>query len=396
MRHPLVLLPALAVLAACIREPLFPGTPRHSHEPVTAPRVMSDSAADPLAGTPPGEHVWLTAVRYPDGFDWERDTCAVEGTVWIDLYRDGKRILSVAAGESVHPDMHRFLGGHLYTDASTDTETVVRQDGNELFRFPGREALRGFLVREDGIHTLGQDRDGDGFSYRVDGRIVFRSETGTVLGTPDGSGPGALTEDGEDDWYACRAGAEYRVMRGAEVFCTAAEKEGVRALGYVGGKVCRVISARRRLFLEVDGRETALESRTGEALVWCRMTAWDDDILLLCCVSGAKGKRVFLQTALGRIFLPGDTAGDCLTEGKRMGWTETDGAGNLLRFRWSDGGSLDIAPGAYLAAGRCARLSDGHLLLALTGRGGAPNRFQRDAESTDIPFNGYFTSVTVE
>ena len=52
--------------------------------------------------------------------------------------------------------------------------------------------------------------------------------------------------------------------------------------------------------------------------------------------------------------------------------------------------------GGYLASGRCALLRNGHLLLALTGRDGTPNRFQQDLETTDIPFNGYFTSVTVE
>ena len=36
------------------------------------------------------------------------------------------------------------------------------------------------------------------------------------------------------------------------------------------------------------------------------------------------------------------------------------------------------------------------LFLALTGRDGAPNSLQEDGVHTDFPFNGYFTSVTVE
>ena len=31
-----------------------------------------------------------------------------------------------------------------------------------------------------------------------------------------------------------------------------------------------------------------------------------------------------------------------------------------------------------------------------TGRSGTSNRFQRDGEVTELPFNGYFTSVVVE
>ena len=71
----------LALLAeACIRDPLFPGTPRSSHEP-GGRRTDSTATDAPLAG----EHVYLTAVRFPDGYAWDLDTCAVEGEVWIDL-----------------------------------------------------------------------------------------------------------------------------------------------------------------------------------------------------------------------------------------------------------------------------------------------------------------------
>ena len=101
----------LALLAAaCIRDPLFPGTPRSSHEPDTG-RPRADSSA--MDVPPPGEHVYLTAVRFPDGFAWDLDTCAVEGSVWIDLYRDGGLVRSIPAGASIHPDMHRYVGGHL-------------------------------------------------------------------------------------------------------------------------------------------------------------------------------------------------------------------------------------------------------------------------------------------
>ena len=125
--------------------------------------------------------------------------------------------------------------------------------------------------------------------------------------------------------------------------------------------------------------------------------AWEDDILALVCALGVEGKRFFLQTAGGRSFstVSGEAVSDLLTDGKRMGWTVTDGRGYLRRVRGSDGGVTE-GTGGFLVSGRCALLRDGHLLLALTGRNGAPNRFQEDGVHTDFPFNGYFTSVTVE
>lgn len=392
----------LALLAtACFRDPLFSGTPRSSHEPHSGRHRADSSHADDVI--PPGEHVYLTAVRFPDGFAWQEDTCAVNGQVWIDLYRDGTLVRSVPAGGSVHPDMHRYTGGHLYTDYSTDTETVVSRDGVEMFRFEGREALRGFLVLEDGVHTLGQDRDGEGFTYRVDGRIVFRSETGNVLGSTDVPGVpcGALAEYGENVCYACRLpserGSQYRVMLGGEVLHSMQEANYVQAFGFLNGKVCRIQSATRRTLFSVDGKETSLAIQGGERILWCRLAAWDEDVLALVCVTGPNGRRYFLQSSNGKTFNGnnGETVGDILAEAKRMGWTVTGTRGDLLRIRWSDGTATE-AVGGYLVSGRCALLKNGHLLLALTGRDGAPNRFQMDAKTTDIPFNGYFTSVTVE
>ena len=390
----------LALLAAaCIRDPLFPGTSRSSHEPGAGRRTDSTGTDT----RPPEEHVWLTAVRFPDGFAWDLDTCAVDGEVWIDLYRDGEMVRSQPAGASVHPDMHRYTGGHLYTDWSTDTETVLSRDGAELFRFEGREAIRGFLVREDGVHTLGQDRDGSGFTYRIDGRTLYRSETGAVLGGPDapGAAGGALTEFGEDVFYVCclpsERGKEYHVMRNAERYQSFPTSEWTLDVLFTGGKVARVLSKPRSLVLEVDGKETRLPLNGREVCLWSRLAAWEEDVVALVCAQAAGAKRFFLQTAGGKTFTPfsGETVSDVLSDGDRMGWTVTDGRGDLLRVRWSDGGVTE-GTGGFLVSGRCALLRGGRLFLALTGRDGAPNRLQEDGVHTDFPFNGYFTSVTVE
>ena len=391
MRNTIGIIGLAFLAAACTRDPLFPGTPRSSHEPGAGRR-------DSLVTDPsPGEHVYLTAVRFPDGFAWQEDTCAVDGEVRIDLYRDGELLRSFPAGASVHPDMHRYAGGHLYMDWSTDAETVVSRDGAELFRFEGREAVRGFLVREDGVHTLGQDRDGDGFTYRVDGRVVYRSETGAILGGPD-----ALTEYGEDVYYTCclpsERGKEYHVMRNAERFRSFPASDGTRDILFAGGKVSRLWSkSRSGLVLEVDGKATGLGIGLGEAFLWSRLAPWEDDVAVLVCTRSGGVKRYYLKTASGKTFtmFSGETVSDVLVDGKRLGWTVTDAQGGLLRVRWSDGGVTE-GTGGFLFSGRCALVRDGRLFLALTGRDGAPNRFQEDGVHTDIPFNGYFTSVTVE
>ena len=393
----------LAALCACTPDLHFQGSPRFTHQPGYKERTDS---TDINPSESSGKHIYLTAVRYPDGYDWELDTCAVEGTVWIDLYRDGERISSIPAGGSVHPDMHRFAGGHLYTDCSTDTETIVCQDGKELFRFDGREALRGFLVRDGAVHTLGQDRDGDGLTYRIDGHTVFRSETGTVLGNLDRNGRegGALMEDGEDLFYAYCTGVdgrkEYRVMRNAELFRTLPDGRSgsICDLLVWEGRIFRTLSTSRDLLLVCDDESLVLGLQNGRSVYRASIVPWQDGILALAQADDRIGRRYYILMDSGEA-LPFGTdvlISDILSDGVGMGWLLTDKTGTPVRFCFPDGNDIDIPADGFLASGRCALFREGKLFLALSGHEGAPGCLWQDGETTQVPFNGCFTSITVE
>ena len=393
----LALLPAL-LLAACTPDSLFLGTPRFSHE--SGARIPG-SGTDSTLTVPPGEHVWITAVRFPDGYDWELDTCAVEGTVWLDLYCDGKRLRSLPAGASIHPDMHRFAGGHLYADYSTDTETVVLCDGEECFRFAGREALRGFLVREDGIHTLGQDRDGEGFSYRIDGQEAFRSSVGTVIGDSDRRS-GALMED-DGQLYYCfsqegRAGKEFRVMREAGQLQVLNTYGAVYDARVADGKVYWVQSNRMTLSLLEDGLARSIRLNAGEEVRSCRIVPGPYGVLVGVHAVGSGKDRSFVYSSTGQVYNLGEDVLllDILCDGNDAGWLLAGPDGAPQRFVRISGGTQVLPPGGYLAARDCALFHDGCLYLALSGRAGAPGRYIAGEDVTEIPFNGYFTSITIE
>ena len=385
-----------ALLAACTPDALFPGTPRFTHEP-----GARNKAADSTQTVPPGEHFWATAVRFPDGYDWELDTCVVEGTVWIDLFCDGALFRSFPAGASVHPDMHRYADGHLYADYSTDTETILLRDGEECLRFAGREALRGFVIREDGIHTLGQDRDGDGFTYRIEGHEAFRSPAGTVLGDPDRRN-GALMEDGDRLFYCYgqdgSGGKEYRVMREAEQYQVLQPNGTVYDVRVAGGKVHWVQSTRTSLSLMEDGKATALQLKTGESARSCRIVPGPKGVLVgVHAVRNGSG-RSFVQSSDGQVYKLTDGSSwiDILCDGDDAGWLTANADGAPARFIRRSGKALALPSGGFLAARDCALLRDGHFYLALSGHSGAPGYLVVDNDVTEIPFNGYFTSVTVE
>ena len=153
--------------------------------------------------------LYLSAVRVNEGYDWHRDTACGASECQLMLLRNYEPVCSFPTGYrhcvSTDPDTHHLLGGHLYTEFSTTTETVIKCDGRELFRYPGREILKGLVFRSDGgLYTLGQNRSGDGCTLRRNGVVLFRSEEGRIIGDfshPASKGTGALYEvDGHLYW----------------------------------------------------------------------------------------------------------------------------------------------------------------------------------------------------
>ncbi len=144
--------------------------------------VVVDNDAKPGAG----KKVWYAVgVDYPQGYDWRTDD--EKGSVRCSLvvFANGVPLMKVPAGDeyevSADPDMHRVIRGSLYTDYSTETETVVKRNGEQLFRYPGREMIVEVIEDDDMVYTLGQSRDGNGFSFRVNGEVLLSRSKGYVF-----------------------------------------------------------------------------------------------------------------------------------------------------------------------------------------------------------------------
>ena len=129
---------------------------------------------------------YITALDYQKGYDWRNDLS--KGTVRCSLvvFADGNPVMKVPVGDAYEtgsdPDMHRIIGGHLYTDYSTGSETVIKKDGEEIFRYSGLESLSGMAVDGEDIYTLGEDRYGRGFSYRKNGEVLVSRSDAKLIG----------------------------------------------------------------------------------------------------------------------------------------------------------------------------------------------------------------------
>ncbi len=142
------------------------------------------------AGTEGGDErkkdLYVTGVEYPGGYNWKHDIGSdAEGAV-LFLMKNGKRILELPVGEaeevSADADMHRLIGGNLFSDFSSDTETVIKKNGQEICRFSGQEMLTDICEHEGTYHTISSPRAGSGWVYRRDGEVILFRGAGRVLG----------------------------------------------------------------------------------------------------------------------------------------------------------------------------------------------------------------------
>lgn len=128
---------------------------------------------------------YMTGLDYPKDYNWRNDI--ETGTIKCSLtvFADGRTIMKIPVGDShfvsADADRHRVINGHLYTDFCTDTETVIKKDGKEIFRFEDIESIRGLAIKGDDVYTLGQARNGQGFTYRKNGITVLEKDKGRLF-----------------------------------------------------------------------------------------------------------------------------------------------------------------------------------------------------------------------
>ena len=269
--------------------------------PVELDRSVSEKVEN---GTTPGggeEEIivrkdrYVTGIEYPDGYDWYPDLgYSADGAV-LFLMRNGTRILELPVGYehhvSVDADMHRCVDGHLYTDFSTDEETIVKKDGIEMFRFFGREMIVSLIERPDGIYTLGQPRSGTGWVYRQNGEILLYKGSGKILH--------GLHMDGESICFSYQdvifSGAEsqslyYLVVNGIPTAVRATDDvTGIDDIVRIDGTICYIASietlAGRVLFRGPDPYALKMPS-DATGITECRIILDDGEIFVSGNMSG--------------------------------------------------------------------------------------------------------------
>ncbi len=356
--------------------------------------------------------LYVTGVEYPDGYDWYQDSEYGEVRCFIFLEKEGKKILRVPVGYEYETasdvDMHRCFDGHLYTDYSSDTETVFKKDGKEIFRYSGREMIVSFYVTEGNVYTLGTSRSGEqGLTLRINGQKEAFYETGVLLsGFHEG-------KEGVSFAFACESsdsvsGYEYYFYSGGSLVKFAAEPDVLRVLDACmdGGKLyyvaeCQGISG-PEYYCFCGSESFRLGIRGCDYVEYARLMLSESSVnVALVCCNSSEGTRQYAV---------------CDADGFKYGFSN----GTVPWFSMISGSSLydvvNTSESAFpemivcldgeqeysfgrnrsIIASEPAVVVRGRLYFAFSGSVWPRRPYMSvDGKYEDGGFNGYYSSVTV-
>ena len=345
--------------------------------------------------------VYATALHFRDSVNWRLDSL---GGAEVLLFKDGELVQRQEVASPPDPERHRIWNGQLWTDYTDGNETVLLCDGVERFRFAGEEQLRGFLLVDGDVHTLGQHPGKGGFCYRINGEAVFSRDKGSVLGSPSSQAwrGGALNQDGNNIYYSYRVDNDYHVMRGAETFrvIPAGASSALYDLRVHGGHLWRAEKRSGSLVLVCDEQVKTLNV-TASTVVACRLVPSGDDVLIQGCQKLGPDTYSYWTA-------PFDT-GTPSTHGTGYSplselcylfphtlFANVD-AGGRVHILYRNHSDLGVPRAVYTCPSALNLfLSNNHYAAALTHNGAGPHLLVHDGQKTSLSFNGYFTSVIIE
>jgi hypothetical protein len=413
MRAKFALLLLLTAVVSC-QKSLFSGTPRwmrmqdrHAYfsEDGDEEKPEKEEEAEAPAA------IYVSGLRFPGGVAWRNGDYTGARLV---LWKDGEEVLDLPAGHYPEPDRHRIRDGHLWWDDSDGSTTFVYRDGEEMLHYPGDEILRGLLVVDGHIHTLGQRAGSGGFSYRVDGEEVFSHPSAQVLGSFDDREweGGALMRYGDEVCYCftlpVRLGddisAEYHVMKGEQLLkrFPAGTAEKLFDLRVLDGSIYRsqlsgLKSGSLTLFKDDVGQSLGIKD--GVTVHLCRLVPFQTGMLVkgYSTQSGTKSYTYWLRggngpmqewdspLAVADLYVDNPDRSAIYLEGGRVQEIR-DGKKNLT-----------ITPGRYLLyTPACTALVDGSLYAALSDANGNSHLVLQDGQFQSYNFNGCLTGIRIE
>lgn len=376
-------------------------------EPVRRPGegVWTGPGTNVGKGDPDKTVCYVTLMDYPDDYDWRSDR--EKGSVKCSLVvlANGIPMMKVPVGDeyetSSDPDMHRMIGGHLYTDYSTDSETVIKKDGRLLFRYPGREVICGMLVDSSDVYTLGHPRDGCGFTYRKNGEVLLERNVGRSFGR--------LYRDGSDLCFSfsetVKSSSEdierYYLVRNGFV-SQVALREDVK-------KVWDIVSEDNMVYYMADiigvgspvvfsGTDmSVLEMPQSAAMAACRIFV-NSGVVHIEGILTSRGRPVtaylWMNPQKYHTFGTGMTMSSVNVSGGSVIGVLNSSSSLEPGQIFLNGEMFPMPPDYVSMSSRTAVMADGILCAGLSSKTGGKPQIWKDGTLEELDYNGYVCSVT--
>lgn len=349
-------------------------------------------------------HVVL--LDYPDGYDWKADK--EKGSVKCSLVvlADGIPMMKVPVGDEYEtasdPDMHRLIGGHLYTDYSTDTETVIKKDGKELFRYPGRESICGMVLDSNDVYTLGHPREGKGFAYRKNGEVLLERRDGRSFGRLQRDAGAVCFAFAEPVLSATDTIERYYHVRDGAV-TQAALREDVKKVWDIVSEdgdvmyVADVVGIRQPVLFGPDSMES-LAMPEAAKMMTCRIFSAEGRTVVegIYEVPGTQlTSAIWAAPDQIHAFPPGMTISSvCVSDGSiccmlNSSYAATPGA------VYCNGDTYDMPLGYASMASETLAMVSGILQAGLSSKSCGAPVIWKDGALRELDYNGYISSVTV-
>ncbi len=352
--------------------------------------------------------VYVTALDYPDDYNWRVDS--EKGSVKCSLivYQNGNPYMKVPVGDeyeiSSDPDMHRMENGHLYTDFSTDSETVIKRDGKVVARYAGREMICDLLEYEDDVYTLGHSRDGAGFTYRKNGEILLERAGGRSFGTLHYSGDTIAFAFMETIGSAEASIERYYLSVNAEVRQTAVREDVKKVWDIIPYKdeVCylaSVVGVPSPVLFRGD-RMQALDMPGSNMMLASRIVAEDAGALfvegLFQTQDKLLGGGLWDENGKAHIFDGGMTVSSICMGGTGvccvLNSSSSSGGGLIYRC-----GETFSIPEGYTSFGNSPiALIGGILHVGLSSLTGTQPLLWKDGETIPFKINGFITGIAAD
>ena len=347
---------------------------------------------------------YVTAFDYPEGYDWRRNPDKGSVRCSLVVFADKRPVLKVPVGNqycvSDDPDMHRVIDGHLYTDFATDDQTVIKKDGRPLVSYEGRESVVDMYVREDSVYTLGHKRNGKGFSYRVNGRVIVERNSGYSFGR-------LICKDGE----TCFAFTEPIITSGEKkeryysyingVISQAALREDVKKVWDVwirDGEVYSLASltgVSEPVIISEHGLK-ALSMPYGASIVSGQLFSAGGTIgvEMILTTKSVLSSALWLDARLYHNFPSGMTVSSMWIGEEGIACALNAGSASQEGMIFRMGETYDVPAGFACLGASPINLADGILTIGLSSLAGGKPLLWKDGVAEELDVNGYICTIS--